>query len=392
MNEQNITENGLLTAFNQVQTGQTSPLMEQMFRGLNVGGQVVNGTTWTATQALLAATQTRTFFANNNVGGFANYLNNTDNFVGTRGGLLRRASLPENWIVVSPQFASSRLTSNFGSSTYHSMQLEWTKRFSGGWTVQSNYTLAKALGEEEGAGQEQLDSYRTLRNRSLDKRLMSFSVHHVTRTNAIYELPFGKGRQFASGVNKWVDGLIGGWQLGGIFNTFSGDPLAVNSSGALALGTWNNLGDNTAVALQPLNNQLGQAVRTGNGVVYFQGLTQGPDPQIARLSPTIRSLSQMQSISTADGQLLLTNPVPGQLGTLAPRSLYGPGSFRLDMNLIKRIRVTERISAEINITAENVSNTPQFGNPVTDINDLNFGRITGAGGVRVMVIGARVSF
>jgi hypothetical protein len=393
LNEQNIYENGILEAFRQVQAGQDSPLLNRLFNGLTVGGRTVDGVNWTGTQAVTAATQTQAFFAANNVGGFANYLNTTDNFVGTRGGLLSRAGLPQNWIVVNPQFVGSNFTSNYGSSTYHSMQVEFLKRMSS-WTFQGNYTFAKAIGEEEGAGQEQLDSYRTLRNRSLDKRLMSFSIHHITRTNVIYELPFGKNRKFFSGAPGWMDRVIGGWQVGSIFNVLSGTPLALTSD----TNTVNNFGDNTPFVTGPVDKQLGQAVRTGNGVTYFDGLTSTPDPRISNLqSATLRNLSTLRVMRTggANGTVLFGNPEPGVLGNLAPRLLYGPGRFRFDANLVKRIRISERFQFEINAQVENLTNTPQWDDPVAadrNINSLNFGRITTATGARIIVIGSRINF
>jgi len=48
------------------------------------------------------------------------------------------------------------------------------------------------------------------------------------------------------------------------------------------------------------------------------------------------------------------------------------------VNLIKRIRVTERVILQLGATAQNLTNTEQFGNPNLNINDLNFGRITGS--------------
>ncbi|HEV2667542.1 MAG TPA: hypothetical protein VG324_21685, partial [Blastocatellia bacterium] len=162
INEVNIFNTGILGAFKAVQAGGSDPLLEQIFRGLNLGLGTINGTTVTAGASLRNNSNTRNFFALGDVGGFANFLNSTTNFTGVQGGLLRRAGLPENYILANPQFASARLTGNSASSTYHSLQLDFNKRFSRGLLVQANYTYSKALGEEEGAGQEMVDSYRTL--------------------------------------------------------------------------------------------------------------------------------------------------------------------------------------------------------------------------------------
>jgi hypothetical protein len=97
-------------------------------------------------------------------------------------------------------------------------------------------------------------------------------------------------------------------------------------------------------------------------------------------------------VGDANGPLLLSNPSPGQLGPMSQRSLYGPMTFRLDANLIKTIRITERVNFQINAILENATNSPQWGNPTLDINDLNFGRITTAGGNRIVVVGGRVNF
>ena len=64
----------------------------------------------------------------------------------------------------------------------------------------------------------------------------------------------------------------------------------------------------------------------------------------------------------------------------------------LDVSLIKRIRLTESKSIELRADATDFTNSPQFGNPTTDINSPNFGRITGAGGNRIVVVSMRFNF
>lgn len=99
-------------------------------------------------------------------------------------------------------------------------------------------------------------------------------------------------------------------------------------------------------------------------------------------------------VADASGNIILRNPVPGQFGTVRQNYLTGPGLFRLDLNLLKRIRITEGKTLTLRADAINATNTPWFLNPVTDINSLNFGRIsdTVAGSSRVIVVGARFEF
>jgi hypothetical protein len=390
INEANIFENGILEAFNAVVAGGSHPLLERIFNGLNLGLGAVNGTTVTAGASLRTNANTRDFFAFNNPGGFANYLNTTNNFVSARGDLLRRAGLPENFIVASPQFASSRLTTNSASSTYHSFQLDFTKRFGSGWTWQSNYTFAKALGEEEGAGQEIIDSYRTLRNIRLDKRRMTFDTRHTFRNSGIYNLPFGPGGKFLTSSNGFLSRLVGNWQIGAIYNHFSGSPITLSA----ARSSFNQFTDGTPILVGNFPKSAGSVLVDASGVRYFTNYTQIPDPSRANITTNqgLQARSTMLAIADANGNALLVNPTPGVLGSLAPAYLEGPSTFRLDLNVIKRVKIKEKVDFMFTANFIDALNTPQWGNPNTDINSVNFGRITGAGGNRIIVLEGRINF
>lgn len=388
VNEVNIYENGILQAFQTIQAGGTSPLIEQIF---GPGGSNLVRTN-SATQG---------FFANNNVGGFANFINTSTALGGgVPGGILSKAGLPANFVVVNPQFASAYLTGNFSNSTYNSLQAVFNKRFSRGLTFQSSYVFSKALGDDEGDSSTLQSAFRTLRNESLDKRRLSFDRTHVFKVNSVYELPFGRGKTFGSGANGFVDRLIGGWQLGVIYNKYSGQPLTF-----VAANTVNSFGTAGATGFTPVvlgSIPGGDVHRVGNGVVYLANLTQTTDPAVANLTAALRPFSGLRSIGV-NGTPILVNPGPGQLGTLGQSTFTGPGTFRFDVNVTKRIRITERVLFQLGATAQNLTNTEQFGNPNTNINDLNFGRITGSApfsnaGVgtsspaRIVVLQGRITF
>jgi len=98
------------------------------------------------------------------------------------------------------------------------------------------------------------------------------------------------------------------------------------------------------------------------------------------------------AIADSSGNIILANPAPGQVGSLGYRALQGPGSFTLDVDLVKRVRIGEGKEFEFRVDAIDVLNTPRFGNPTTAINDTNFGRITSASGNRIVVLNARINF
>jgi len=385
INETNIFENGILTAYRAAQTGQESPLLDRVFNGLAVSGRTV-GVNMTGSEYLRI--QQGANVANQSVGGVAAFLNSST-VAGLPGQLLRRAGLPENFVVANPQFSGAILLGNYANSTYHSLQVEVLKRFSKGFQMQANYTWSKTLGEEEGAGQDLLDSFRDGRNRRLEKRLLTFHRTHVFRNNATYELPFFKQQRNLAGR------FLGGWNLGGIFNIFSGQPINLLS----ARNSYNNFGgDNPARVDGPVAKSIGQATVTGNGVTYFPGLSNsGRDPAVAGLTSLngIQNASTMLAVRDASGNIIFRNPVAGELGNLAPFFISGPGAIRLDLTLRKTIRIAERKDLVLQLDAENALNSPQWNNPTaanSDINSVNFGRITGAGGTRIMLLGARFNF
>jgi hypothetical protein len=100
-------------------------------------------------------------------------------------------------------------------------------------------------------------------------------------------------------------------------------------------------------------------------------------------------------IADAAGNVLLTNPEPGQPGALAKNAIYGPTRLALDANLIKTIRITESKEFVFRIDATNVLNHVNFDNPVAnalEINNASFGRIVTADSARRFTISGRINF
>ena len=389
INEVNLFETGLAGAFLTTQSGGNAPLFDRIFHGLDLGLGPVNGTTVTGSASLRNNANTYFYFGDNSAGTFASYVNETSDFTGVRGGLLRNGSLPENFIVGNPQFQNADMIGNFSNSTFHALELEWNKRFLNGWTLDSNYTWSKALGDEEGSSQALLNSFRDGRNRRLDKRLLDFNVAHVLRNSGTVELPFGPGKKFLSGSNGWLAHFFEGWQMGGIVNVFSGSPVSFVTGTA----SFNQFGEQPGLAGDFPKNA-GRVTRQAGGVVFFPGLHIVDDPVITKLTPLqlLNESSTLTAVADSSGKILLINPAPGELGNMPPQFLKGPGYFRFDVNLIKRIHLRGGKTLQLRADAINATNTPQWANPDTNINSQDFGRIASAGGSRILVLNARVEF
>ena len=72
--------------------------------------------------------------------------------------------------------------------------------------------------------------------------------------------------------------------------------------------------------------------------------------------------------------------------------LRGPGSFSFNADIIKRVTIREGLGFEFRADLINPTNTPQWGNPNTNIDSTSFGQITSATGSRLIVLGARINF
>ena len=233
LNEVNIFENGILDAFNITRAGGNADLFNRMLLNLNVPGVgVVNGTTLTGSEALRRLATTNQFIANGEVGALANFINTTTSIGGSKLAMLRNAGLPENYIVVNPQFRSLGLHGNNDNSTYHSLVTQVRKRLSNGLSAEFAHTWSRAIGNSAipaGVGTDTTLTTRDPRNRDLQKGVETFHRRHTINAFGAWDLPFGTNRMFLSDSNGLVDQIVGGWQLSGIFNWGTGAPIGFNA-------------------------------------------------------------------------------------------------------------------------------------------------------------------
>jgi hypothetical protein len=399
LNDVNVQTNGLLDAFNAVRAGGESTLLNSMFQGLAVPGVgTVNGTTLTAGQALRKYTSMNGFIANGQVGAFANFINTNTAFGGTPGKPLLNAGLPQNFIVVSPQWSSVTLRDNSGNSTYNAFQAHVSKRFSQGVAGQFSYTFSKNLGD---AG------VRDQRNFNLDKGILSANRTHIVTSNVTFDLPFGQNKKFFAGAPGWMDRVINGWQVSSIATWTSGAPLTWNTgnTGGLYNSAQNSpdlvgklpKGNVVKCGLQVTPQcPLGQAY-----VTYWSGLTtpKAPLPNFGG-DASLPGVFTNQVLQDASGSTIMQNAQPGRLGTM-PFNLpgvNGPGLLLFNMSATKTVKITEGTTFTLRADAVNVLNTPQWSAPSVNFNGTTFGRIMpsalspGAFGNRTVTLNARFDF
>ena len=402
LNEVNIFENGILAAFNTTRAGGNAPLFNQLLMNLNVPGVgVVNGTTLTGSEALRRFTTTNVWLANGEVGALANYINTTTAIGGSKLAMLRNAGLPENYIVVNPQFRSLGLHGNNDNSTYHSLVTQVRKRMSNGVSAEFSHTWSRAIGNTAipaGVGTDTTLTARDHRNRALQKGLETFHRRHTINAFGAWDLPFGQNRMVLNSASGWLQQVVGGWQLSGIFNWATGAPIGFNAGNGTnsatvfrqTLGAQNSI--NTADQVRSLGDYGEVQVRDGF-VEYFENFR----TQIAPLpdfggNTTLPGRFTNQVVVDNANNIVLRNPEPGTTGSTSQRVFEGPANFRMDAALSKKFAIDESKSFTVRADAVNVLNRPVWGNPNTDINSNAFGRITTATGARTITLSGRFDF
>jgi hypothetical protein len=238
-----------------------------------------------------------------------------------------------------PQFLGiNQLNRSEGQSRYDGFQFLLAKRLSKGVTASMSYTYSKTL--------ERM-TYRNAQDREKEKVATAWDVPQSLQLNAVYELPFGRGKAFGAGAPRAVRHLIGGWEVSGIARLQSGMPMNF-----------------------PTN-----AVPTGVSPKY-------DGQNLDRYFNTCTSLAN----GTTRGCLGSETPVwtirqafVQQTWSSRITSVRVPGIRNLDLALMKRTAITERVILTFRSEFMNATNTPQFySGPVLDANSGNFGRISGA--------------
>jgi hypothetical protein len=218
-------------------------------------------------------------------------------------------------------------------------------------------------------------------DRHADYSVLGDTRKHDFRTNGEFTLPIGPNKLFLGNSSGTLARIIEGWHAGWIVNVNSGAPTSITAQSMLyANGTPDIVGtfDPKAVAVQWANGaNFGSYIQPGTYVT-------NRDPQClnAQLVTTLNNFNNLCTLNAIydakTNQVVLENPLPGNRGTLGQRVVEGPGRWRFDANMRKQFRVAEAKSLEFRLDASDIFNHPEPANPTLDINNVNFGQITGA--------------
>jgi hypothetical protein len=235
-----------------------------------------------------------------------------------------------------PLFQDIREIADVETSRYHALQLTAEQRLAHGLSFNASYTWSHALDYTSTGINPFVPAFMDTYNGRLDYGNADFDVRHRLVASAIYLLPFK-----SSGFQRH---LVGGWQLNGILSLYTGLPFTVQSA----------------------TNGLNIAASSR---ADYAGAGDGSLPESAR---TLQRWFNTASFSA---------PAPLHFGNVGRNTLAGPGTKQLDFSVFKNFVLKEGSARSLQFRAEafNLTNTPQFNNPVSTIGAPGAGAIISAG-------------
>ncbi len=285
----------------------------------------------------------------------------------------RGAQAPNEQIFPYPQWAGVSLTTFQSNSIYHGLAASWRLRRGRWLNAGGSYTFSHAIDNNSAifGSDDDVGRPNTRRRLDLERSNSANDQRHRFVAWWVADLP-GRG---------W---LLGGWQLSGISNIFSGQPFTVFANQTRDFSGFNQLNDRPdMVGSGPL------ALDRGNPDHFF-------DPAYFGKTGT----GVCPGYAAASANTVASGCAPaGRTGTSPRNGYYGPGIINFDVSVSRRFAVAERAGLTARADFFNFPNHTNFGIRTGNrsMNSGEFGLLTTTsehiyGAARVVQLGLRLEF
>lgn len=246
-----------------------------------------------------------------------------------------------------------------GWSNYNAMNIKLERRVPG-LNFLMAYSLSKLLDDKSASAAVTGDqagwfSVQNTYNPRGDYARASYDVGQRFVVSAVAEMPVGRGKRFMPNLNSIANTVIGGWQANAIYQVQKGFPFSI------AGNDFTNVNESWAERANIIGNP------------YPAGFK--------------KSINQWFNTSA------FQNPQAGDFGNSSRNLLRAPGVNVLNCSLFKTFSILDRAHLETRFESFNTLNKAQFSTPDQNVNDANFGLISGtARDNRELQFGARLTF
>jgi hypothetical protein len=250
-------------------------------------------------------------------------------------------------------------------SNYNSLQAVIEQRMSHGLALSFSYVWSHFLDDMDTSGwgsRSGNQNWQNAYNPSANYGNSNFDVRNAFKGHALYQLPFGQGKQFLNN-NRILDTVIGGWQVSTIIILQSGQPFTP----VMGNGDASYAGGGGGFAWFP--NVIGNAALANRG----------PNRWFNEAAFAV--------------------PASGTFGNERRNQLTGPGLSTVGLSLGKTFSITEVVHVEVRADADNVFNHANFSLPTNGLSLTGTAISTGTSVIsntsipmRNMQLKARISF
>jgi hypothetical protein len=238
-----------------------------------------------------------------------------------------------------PQFGNVSVTEYNGKSSFHSLQFQFMKRFNKGLSLNGSYTWSR---------EHLKNQYLNPQDTELTDYISPNERPNRFTFSGIYELPFGKGRTWGNDWHPVVDGILGGWQIQGIYEWQSGEPLLLPNA-------YFNGDPNSLESKLGKKDEQGRRYGVDIPAWDISGFAiSGTVPGVANNYTSGSAVSLRNFPLTVDG-------------------LRNQRFLKFDVGISKNFRIREGMKFQFRIDAINLLNRPYFSSPNVTPSSASFG-------------------
>ena len=264
-------------------------------------------------------------------------------------------------------FGSVDYKSDIGASTYHGLLASLERRLANGLSFQGRYTWSHSINDGSVGGGES-NGPENVNCLPCDKGPSVFDIRHNFTANAVYELPFGKGKSYLNGGGT-LDKIVGGWSVSGIGLWRTGHPLTITMNISPT-----QLPDGNDQTTQRPDLVPGIPVMLSGGVqnhtLQINPAAFAPPP----LDPTGANADPVTGLCTSVCGLL------SRFGNAPNGLIRALNSWQIDLALMKETNITERVAVQFGVQFFNIFNHVQLGDPNTNNLAFNYAQVTDTSG------------
>jgi hypothetical protein len=198
---------------------------------------------------------------------------------------------------------------------------------------------------------------------SQDYSNSNFDIRHAIKGYVVYQLPFGRGKQFMN-TNTLADEVLGGWEVSAVSIEETGNPVSLTTAG-----------------YNSSNNQSGSYTQFANLVGNYKTTDTGPDASPGNHYHSLKEWYNLDAFAL---------PPAYTYGDFVRNTLRGPDLTNTQLGLSKSFDVwpDRGVQFQIRGSANNILNHPSFGQPGTTLGGPPSAEVGGAQ-INTVTIGGR---